>query len=112
MLSDKCFETLLTFIKQILVFLSPFHHICRSISKVFPGTLYAVRKFVEFDRDNFTKYVVCQNCYALYKYDTRLVEVHGDTIVRKCTNLVFGCQIADKGRKSEKRGNFNVEVNY
>ncbi|KAJ8316197.1 hypothetical protein KUTeg_006211 [Tegillarca granosa] len=61
---------------------------------MFPGTLYGVRKFMGFDRDNFTKYVVCQNCYALYKYDNILVEVSGDTIIRKCYNL----KIRKKGK--------------
>ena len=33
----------------------------------FPGSLYLVRQFLNLDRDNFNKFVVCPKCTKLYK---------------------------------------------
>ena len=38
----------------------------------FPGSLYLVRQFLNLDRDDFNKFVVCPKCTKLYKYDSCL----------------------------------------
>lgn len=53
---------------------------------IFPGSLYLVRQFLNFDRDDFTKFVVCPKCAKLYKYDSCLTMVNNRQVAKKCSN--------------------------
>lgn len=52
----------------------------------FPGSLYLVRQFLNFDRDNFNKFVVCPKCTKLYKYDSCLTMVNNRQVAKTCSN--------------------------
>lgn len=60
----------------------------------FPGSLYLVRQFLNLDRDNFNKFVVCPKCTKLYKYDSCLTTVNNRQVAKKCTNTYYS-----RGRK-------------
>ena len=55
----------------------------------FPGSLYLVRQFLNLDRDDFNKFVVCPKCTKLYKYDSCLEMVNGRQVAKKCTNTYY-----------------------
>lgn len=56
----------------------------------FPGSLYLVRQFLNFDRDNFNKFVVCPKCTKLYKYDSCLTMVLTiDKLPKRVATLIF-----------------------
>ena len=55
----------------------------------FPGSLYLMRQFLNLDRDNFNKFVVCPKCTKLYKYDSCLEIVNNQQVARKCCNTYY-----------------------
>lgn len=55
----------------------------------FPGSLYLVRKFLNVDRDDFTKFVVCPKCTKLYKYDSCLTMIGNRQVAKKCSNTYY-----------------------
>ena len=55
----------------------------------FPGSLYLVRQFLNFDRDKFNKFVVCPKCTKLYKYDSCLTMVNNRQVAKTCSNTYF-----------------------
>lgn len=56
---------------------------------IFPGSLYLVRQFLNLDRDDFNKFVVCPKCTKRYKYDSCLEMVNGRQVAKKCTNTYY-----------------------
>ena len=66
--SDSCVSHFLLLLKMMFDIVSPHSTFCGAVGVVLPGTLYSLRKFLKFDRDDFEKYIVCQNCLCLYKY--------------------------------------------
>ena len=54
----------------------------------FPGSLYLERQFLNLDRDDFNKFVVCPKC-TLHKYDSCLEMVNGQQVAKKCTNTYY-----------------------
>lgn len=55
----------------------------------FPGSLYLVRKFLNLDRDEFNKFVVCPKCTKLYKYDSCLTMINNRQVAKKCSNTYY-----------------------
>ena len=53
---------------------------------VLPSSLYLLRQFINFDRDYFTKYVVCPKCTKLYSYDSCLKVQNNRTVAKQCSN--------------------------
>lgn len=66
------------------------------ISTAFPGTLYMLRQFFQFDRDNFEKFVVCSTCHSLYQYNECLKTVNNRQVGKKCSGVRHS-----KGKKVE-----------
>ena len=60
----------------------------------FPGSLYLVQQFLNFDGDNFNKFAVCPKCTKLYKYDFCLSTVNNRQVAKTCSNTYFS-----RGRK-------------
>ena len=54
-----------------------------------PGSLHLIRQFLNLDRDDFNKFVVCPKCTKLYKYDSCLEIVNGRQVAKKCTNTYY-----------------------
>jgi len=55
----------------------------------FPGSLYLIRKILHLDRDDFNKFVVCEKCTKLYRYDDCLSVVNNQQVPQKCTNTFY-----------------------
>ena len=51
-----------------------------------PTSLYLLRQFINFDRDSFTKYVVCPKCTKIYGYDSCLKVENNRTVAKRCSN--------------------------
>lgn len=60
----------------------------------FPGSIYLMRQFLNLDRDNFNKFVVCPKCTKLYKYDCCLEMISNRQVAKKCSNTYYA-----RGRK-------------
>ena len=92
-ISDNGLEWLLSFIYQFLKIINANINsvFLKEILVVFPTSMYMLRKVIKLDRDNFTKYVACPKCKALYKLEqcTRKNARTGETIGVTCHNSVF-----------------------
>ncbi|CAG2254157.1 unnamed protein product [Mytilus edulis] len=83
-------------VQHLLLFLSDFFNALSAevvafagLASAFPATIYKLYKYVGFQKDNFTKYVVCKKCYKLYKYEDCLIIVEGQQQSKKCNNVIF-----------------------
>jgi hypothetical protein len=63
--------------------------ILAKIVTIFPGSLYMMRQFLDLDRDNFNKFVVCPKCTKLYKYDSCLTTVNNKQVAKTCSNFHY-----------------------
>jgi hypothetical protein len=59
------------------------------IVTIFPGSLYSMRQFMDLDRDNFNKFVVCPKCTKLYRYDSCLTVVNNRQVAKTCTHFHY-----------------------
>ncbi|CAC5395776.1 unnamed protein product [Mytilus coruscus] len=59
------------------------------LASAFPATTYKLYKYVGFQKDNFTKFVVCKKCYKLYKYEDCIIIVEGQQQSKQCNNVIF-----------------------
>ena len=89
-LSDNGMAWLLRFLVSWLKVLG----IKEKIILSFSGSLYLVRQFLNFDRDNSNKFVVCPKCTKLYKYNSCLTMVNNRQVAKTCSNTYFS-----RGRK-------------
>jgi len=91
-ISDNGLEWLLQFVCQFFKVLST---LCESeyLSKlvfIFPSSLYLLRKFVVFDRDNFIKYAVCPKCAKVYNLkECTELDIYGQRSIRHCNQKKF-----------------------
>ena len=90
-ISDNGLEWLLRFVFQ---FLHVMGITCKSefvcqLAVMLPSSLYLLRQFVDFKRDNFVKFAVCPKCASLYQLENCTRHV-GDQIVSSlCTYKPF-----------------------
>ena len=63
--------------------------ILAQIVTIFPGTLYMLRQFFNFDRDDFDKLVVCSKCDTLYKYNECVKTVNNRKVVKTCSGVRY-----------------------
>ena len=75
------------------------------IVTVFPGTLYMLRQFFQFDRDNFDKFVVCPKCHCLYNYNECVKTVNNKKIGKSCSGVRYS-----RGKKVECAAELVYEV--
>lgn len=55
----------------------------------FQASLYLVRQFLNLDRDDFNKFVVCPKCTKLHKYDSCLEMINNRQVAKKCSNKYY-----------------------
>lgn len=92
-ISDNGLEWLLSFIAKFLgvVNINVESLFLGEMLVLFPTTMYMVRKRIALDRDDFTKFVVCQKCKALYPFSACTKKNNrGQTVAVPCKNKVFG----------------------
>ena len=91
MIPDIAIGALLKFLWTLLKVLSPLSVEISHIFQVFPTSFYAMLKFADIKKDDFTTYVVCPNpcCCTLYKYDD-CIDGRGEYRESKCCSAVIG----------------------
>lgn len=91
-LSDNGLEWLLQFLFQFLKVLSHLSG-CEYLGEllaIIPSSLYLLRKFACFDRDNFIKYAVCPKCSKLYDMkDCTETDHRGKRAVKHCKHKQY-----------------------
>ena len=90
-ISDNGLEWLLRFMFQ---FLHMIGITCNSeylaeMVLMFPSSLYLLRKFVMFKRDDFVKFAVCPKCSSLYNLENCTRKVGGRIVSNICSNKPF-----------------------
>lgn len=70
--SDRALQYLITFLRLFIITVADMlqYHVLAQVFRNLPATLYSIRKFLNVDREEFTKYVVCPICHALYMFDS------------------------------------------
>lgn len=85
MLPESVIYSLLRFIKRCLECFALQCCTLSSLAAAFPGTIYQLWKTLGIQNDNFTKYVICKKCYAIYSYDECILKVEGKEISATCS---------------------------
>ena len=95
-LSDNGLAWLLNFLVSRLRVLGVeiSNEVLEKLAITFPGSLYLVRQFLNVDRDDFNKFVVCPKCTKLYKYDSCISMINNRQVAKKCSNTHYS-----RGRK-------------
>ena len=65
---DRAIDALLKFLGVFFYVLGRFCSPMASLARIFPSSLYRLRKSIKNSAD-FTKFVVCPKCHKLYKFD-------------------------------------------
>ncbi|XP_062579425.1 uncharacterized protein LOC134241375 isoform X2 [Saccostrea cucullata] len=83
---DYLFQNIFTFFQTIGVQIdnSYFRNLCMA----FPPSLYMAHKFLNLDKDNFKRYVVCPSCLKLYDLHECVEERNGVRVAKLCSNEV------------------------
>ena len=84
--SDNCINSLLYIVKYLLTmmqFVFGMTEFCNMV-EVFPETMHKARHFLDFQKDEFVKFVVCPKCHKLYTYDQAQIIVHGKKQSKLC----------------------------
>ena len=87
-ISENGLVWLLQFLFQFLKVLgmSISNDFLAELINLLPTSLYLLRQFINFDRDSFTKYVVCPKCTKIYGYDSCLKVENNRTVAKRCSN--------------------------
>ena len=88
-ISGRALAALLSFVGKFILVLARLSAlpIVALLSSLFPSSLHRAKKLVGISKDSFSTYVVCGNCYSIY----RLSECMKDDKIypRRCDNLAF-----------------------
>lgn len=97
-ISDNGVEWLLRFLFQFLhsVGITCDNEYLTKLALMFPSSFYLAHQLITFNRDNFTKFVVCPKCCTLYSLDSCTVHVGNQLVPRMCSVKAF-----TKGRSKE-----------
>ena len=90
-ISNNGLEWLLRFLFQFLHLVGITYH-CDYLVEfctMFPTSLYVLRQLVEFDRDDFVKFVVCPKCSSLYDPGDCTQPIGGKLVAKCCTHKAF-----------------------
>ena len=95
-LSDNGLDWLLQFLFQFIKVLSDLSG-CQYLQELLclvPSSLYLLRTFASFDRDNFTKYAVCSKCSKLYNMkDCTEIDHWGRRVIKHCQQKKYARSI-------------------
>ena len=89
--SDNCIEVLLKIVGYLLSMLQLAlqSNSMANIVEMYPNTLHRARKLVGFDKDNFSKFVVCPKCTKLHTYEQAYAIVNGRKESRLCGYVMY-----------------------
>lgn len=88
-ISDSAMEFLLCCFKKVFEIAALSSNWLTGLALTFPGTLYLFRKELGFEKDKFTKYVVCPKCHALYNFENCYKTVGSNNESKKCSFVKF-----------------------
>lgn len=88
-LPDSVLANLLSFLYDFFCLLTAENVFLVSTTTLFPPTIYKLYKNLGLKKDNFSKYVICRKCFALYKYDDCVKIIEGEKQSATCTNILF-----------------------
>lgn len=88
-LPDAAVEWLLRFLKVIFQLIGAHSTYVHALAAALPSSLYLLWKLMEFDQDNFVKYVTCPACNTLYTIKESVITTAGQTKSLKCTFVRF-----------------------
>ncbi len=90
--SDAAVQALLTFVAAFTKLLADHttSAFLVSLAAFIPTSLHMLRKYIQTNRDNFTKYVVCPACFSIYLIeDCFLIDQTGEKVPKRCTFIRF-----------------------
>ena len=88
-ISDSAMEFLLSLLKKFFEIAALSNNSFSALALAFPGTLYYFRKEIGLVKDNFTKYVVCPKCCALYTFEDSYRTVGSTKVSKTCSFVKF-----------------------
>ncbi|CAC5372296.1 unnamed protein product [Mytilus coruscus] len=88
-LPDSVLANLLSFLYDFFCLLTAENVFLVSTTTIYPPTIYKLYKNLGLKKDNFSKYVICRKCFALYKYDDCVTIIEGEKQSATCTNILF-----------------------
>ena len=88
-ISDNGMAWLLRFMQNWLKLLGLeiSHAVLTDIVVAFPGTLYMFRQFLNVDRDDFNKFVVCPRCCKIYDLNDCVKRINNREIAKVCSGV-------------------------
>lgn len=92
-------ECFIRFLHYFFVQLSKVYPALSSMVSMLPKSLYLVRKHFLLHTDNFKKYVVCQKCSSLYRFDDCYERRGGHFVLKTCSYIAFPKHPHKKRRK-------------
>ena len=87
-LPDSAVDILIKFLFTFFFVLSRFSPFVALISEKFPKSLHTVKNVVNWEV-NFTKFIVCTKCNALYKYDDAVTRRGSRTESKHCSFVMY-----------------------
>ena len=97
--SDRAVQELLKITHSLFTTNTSFSQ--QELSNIFPETLYSLYKILGMQGDDFVKYVCCQKCTKIYRYD-EVVQIDSSGLkymASKCTNKMY-----EKGKYAQRCG--------
>ena len=85
---DSALQAFIKFLYAFFVVLSAFSGVAARILRVFPGSLYMLRKLLGYNTV-FTEYVVCRKCDHLYQYKECVVTVGSNHSTKQCSHTEY-----------------------
>ena len=88
--SAGAMQSLIVFLHYLLTYLNQYAPFITALAALFPTSLYMAQKFFKLEKDNFTKYVVCQSCHSIYLYENCLRKgSNGKDVPKTCSYVAF-----------------------
>ena len=82
--TDTALGMLIKFLSHLFWLIGAFDNTMATMARLFPNSLYKLRKTLGMSGDNFIKYVVCPKCKSIYKYEDCVQIRAGLQVSAKC----------------------------
>ncbi|XP_070580772.1 uncharacterized protein [Ptychodera flava] len=99
-LTETCMLLILGFFRMMFCFLGQIFPCMADFSVLLPESLYKLKKRMGLNEDKFTKFVVCQKCSSIYKFDDCYKKVGSQNIPVKCKFQEFPAHKQKKFRQA------------
>jgi hypothetical protein len=86
---DASINLLINFLFIFLSVAGRFSTFMKCLADIFPKSLSLLLKMANTTEQNFTKFVVCRKCQALYDYENCLEKIGTNIQTKSCGNILF-----------------------